>query len=472
MKYEPTRESVSSHEAPQWFKDAKFGIFIHWGLFSVPGWAVKKPEGQSMVDGDELPSMEEQMKYHPYAEWYLNSLRCPGSPTQEYHEKTYGKDFDYFDFYHEFQKESDKMDPEAWAKFFEEAGAKYVVLVTKHHDGYTLWPSEHKNPFMPDYQSKRDLVGELTDAVRAHNMKMGLYYSGIFDWTFKHEPMNSPENWADHYVASDEYAAYSEAQTRELIEKYHPSVLWNDMGYPAQTDLMKLFADYYNTVEDGVLNNRWLQIDEAGRQKYIDEIYKAKAEGKGIPFQIEIGDYYTPEYARVLNYDTEKWELCRGIGMSFGYNRNENPANFMKAKDVIWCIIDVTAKNGNLLLNVGPLADGTIQKEQMEPLLETGAWLKVNGEAIYATTCREDKQSDVTKDGKEVRYTKKGDVLYAIVMDEQPGKTVAIEGLEVPEGKKVEILGMGDVEFCQKDDALVVALPDNMPPYAYVLKIA
>ena len=158
--------------------------------------------------------------------------------------------------------------------------------------------------------------------------------------------------------------------------------------------------------------------------------------------------------------------------MSFGYNRNENPANFMKAKDVIWCIIDVTAKNGNLLLNVGPLADGTIQKEQMEPLLETGAWLKVNGEAIYATTCREDKQSDVTKDGKEVRYTKKGDVLYAIVMDEQPGKTVAIEGLEVPEGKKVEILGMGDVEFCQKDDALVVALPDNMPPYAYVLKIA
>ena len=207
-------------------------------------------------------------------------------------------------------------------------------------------------------------------------------------------------------------------------------------------------------------------------QKYIDEIYKAKAEGKGIPFQIEIGDYYTPEYARVLNYDTEKWELCRGVGMSFGYNRNENPANFMKAKDVIWCIIDVTAKNGNLLLNVGPLADGTIQKEQMEPLLETGAWLKVNGEAIYATTCREDKQSDVTKDGKEVRYTKKGDALYAIVMDEQPGKTVAIEGLEVPEGKKVEILGMGDVEFCQKDGALVVALPDNMPPYAYVLKIA
>ena len=117
------------------------------------------------------------------------------------------------------------------------------------------------------------------------------------------------------------------------------------MGYPAQTDLMKLFADYYNTVEDGVLNNRWMQIDEAGRQAYIDEIYRSKAEGKGIPFQIEIGDYYTPEYARVLNYDTEKWELCRGVGMSFGYNRNENPANFMKAKDIIWCIIDVTAKN-------------------------------------------------------------------------------------------------------------------------------
>ena len=146
MKYEPTKESVMKHEAPQWFKDAKFGIFIHWSLFSVPGWAVKKADGESMVDGDENDSMEEQFKNHPYAEWYLNTLRCPGSPTQEYHEKTYGKDFDYFDFYHEFQKESDKMDPEAWAKFFEEAGAKYVVLVTKHHDGYCLWPSEHKNP--------------------------------------------------------------------------------------------------------------------------------------------------------------------------------------------------------------------------------------------------------------------------------------------------------------------------------------
>lgn len=472
MKYEPTRESVMSHEAPQWFKDAKFGIFIHWSLFSVPGWAVKKADGESMVDGDEDPSMEEQFKNHPYAEWYLNTLRCPGSPTQEYHEKTYGKDFDYFDFYHEFQKESDKMDPEAWAKFFEEAGAKYVVLVTKHHDGYCLWPSEHKNPFMPEYQSKRDLVGELTDAVRKHNMKMGLYYSGIFDWTFKKQPMNSPENWADHYVASDEYAEYSEAQVRELIDKYQPSIIWNDMGYPAQTDLMKLFADYYNKVEDGVLNNRWLQIGPEGYQDYVDKIYDCKAKGEGIPFQIEIGDYYTPEYARVLNYDTEKWELCRGVGMSFGYNVNENPKNFMKSKDMIYCIIDVTAKNGNLLLNVGPMADGTIQEEQMRPLLETGAWLKVNGEAIYATVCREDKQCDVTTTGKEVRYTKKDGALYAIVMDDEAGETVTIEGLEVPEGASVSILGAGEAAYEQKDGALTVTLPADVCKPAYVIKIA
>lgn len=473
MHYEPTRESIKQHEAPQWFKDAKFGIFIHWSLFSVPGWAVKKGEGESMADDDARASMEEQFKNHPYAEWYLNTLRCPGSPTQEYHEKTYGKDFDYFDFYHEFQKESDKMDPEAWAKFFEESGAKYVVLVTKHHDGYCLWPSDYKNPFMPDYQSKRDLVGELTDAVRKHNMKMGLYYSGIFDWTFKHQPMNSPENWADHYVASDEYAEYSENQTRELIDKYHPSVLWNDMGYPAQTDLMDMFAHYYNTCEDGVLNNRWLQISEEGRQDYINQIYKSKESGEGIPFQIDIGDYYTPEYARVLKYDTEKWELCRGVGMSFGYNKNENPANFMKAKDVIYCIIDVTAKNGNLLLNVGPMADGTIQEEQMRPLLETGAWLKVNGEAIYATTCREDKQSDVTTDGKEVRYTKKENALYAIVMDDEAGASVTIEGLEVPAGAKVTILGSdGEAAYEQNDGKLTVSLPENVCKPAYVIKIA
>ena len=173
----------------------------------------------------------------------------------------------------------------------------------------------------------------------------------------------------------------------------------------------------------------------------------------------------------MLNYDTEKWELCRGIGMSFGYNRNENPANFMKAKDVIWCIIDVTAKNGNLLLNVGPMADGTIQEEQVRPLLETGAWLKVNGEAIYATTCREDKQSDLTTDGKEVRYTKKDDALYAIVMDETPGSTVTIPGLEVAEGAAVSVLGAGPCTYTADANGLTVQLPKELPPYAYVIKI-
>ena len=477
MKFEPTKESIQSHEVPQWYKDAKFGIFIHWGLFSIPGWAPGMEAGESIANMSGM-DLGHQMKYHPYAEWYLNSSRIEGSPTQEYHQKTYGKDFNYFDFYKEFQKESDKMDPQAWASFFEQAGAKYVVLVTKHHDGYTLWPSRHKNPMMPDYQSRRDLVGELTDAVRAHNMKMGLYYSGIFDWTFKKQPMDSIENWVDHYVASDEYARYSEAQTRELIERYHPSILWNDMGYPAQADLPSLFADYLNTVEDGVIDNRWMQVSEKDRQAYSAEIRQALAEGKGIPAPSEYGDYVTPEYAKELTYSPQKWELCRGIGVSFGYNKNENPANFMTAKDIIWCLIDVTSKNGNLLLNVGPMPDGTIQPEQMRPLLETGAWLQQNGEAIYGTTCRPDKQTDRTTDGKEVRYTCKGDTLYAIVMDENPGQTVSIPGLSVPEGKTVKLLGTENspvsLPFEQKKEdggTLTVHLPQGIRPPAYVLKI-
>ena len=205
MKYEPTLESISRHPLPRWFDDAKFGIFIHWGLYSVPAWAYAE-KGKSIVDLGEDPEPFHVQKYNPYAEWYLNTLRIPGTPGQQYHQKTYG-DRDYYDFQRDFERESAAMNPDDWASLFEQAGAKYAVMVTKHHDGYCLWPSEQVNPRHPGLHSKRDLVGEVTDAGRAHGMKMGLYYSGILDWTFKLTAMRDAESWIDHYLASDEYAA-------------------------------------------------------------------------------------------------------------------------------------------------------------------------------------------------------------------------------------------------------------------------
>ena len=365
------------------------------------------------------------------------------------------------------------MNPGSWADLFKNAGAKYVVMVTKHHDGYCLWPSRFQNPQAPDYHSSRDLVGELTDAVRKAGMKMGLYYSGIFDWTFKKKPMNSPENWLDHYLASDAYAEYSLNQTEELIQRYHPSILWNDMGYPGQCDLNQLFADYYNAVPEGVVNERWVQRNLNGRtlKEYTRELQE-KRELTRLDDGIH-GDYTCPEYIDITSVPEKKWESCRGIGMSFGYNRNEKPENFLTGRDVIYSLADIVSKNGNLLLNVGPCADGTIQEEQVRPLLETGQWLKVNGEAIYGTTIWEKRQEGETDKGSPVRYTKKGENLYAIVLDEHPEKEVVIRDLEIPKGAELTVLREKENPLWKSSDGkLEVKLPamkNNMP--AYVLKI-
>jgi len=173
VKYEPTIASLDQHQVPFWYSHAKLGIFIHWGLYSVPGWApLSHPEHDfSSVD---------YIRNDPYAEWYYNTMRIEGSPTQTYHREHYGANFNYYDFAPVFNREIQKWKPNEWAKIFRQSGAKYVVLTTKHHDGFTLWPSSVPNPTLPaDRQhAQRDIVGELTDAVRKQGLRMGLYYSG------------------------------------------------------------------------------------------------------------------------------------------------------------------------------------------------------------------------------------------------------------------------------------------------------
>lgn len=142
MIFEPTKASIKKHKVPNWFHDAKFGIFIHWGLYSVPAFAVT---GLSIIESSK-EGEEYHNKNNPYAEWYLNSLRIDGSPTQKYHYKTYSDKIIYDDFIKEFNKEIKNWKPDNWATLFKKAGARYVVLVTKHHDGFLLWPSKHKNP--------------------------------------------------------------------------------------------------------------------------------------------------------------------------------------------------------------------------------------------------------------------------------------------------------------------------------------
>ncbi len=369
MDYEATWESVSEHPVPDWFHDAKFGIFVHWGLYSVPAWAPTTGELGEVIQNE---GWEAWFTRNPYAEWYLNSLRIAGSPTQQHHEATYGAGFSYDDFAPMFNEATRNWDPSGWADLFHKAGARYVVLTTKHHDGFLMWPSEQPNPFKEGYHAQRDLVGELTEAVRARGMLMALYYSGGLDWTFNHHVIKSIDDLFACVPQSEDYVKYADGHWYELIERYGPVVLWNDIAYPAAADLPHLFADYYNLFPDGLVNDRFLQHFEfdANASAFVN---------------VKHHDFRTPEYATFDQITEKKWEATRGLGFSFGYNQNEGPEHTLTLERLVHSFVDIVSKNGNLLLNVGPMADGTIPPLQRDILLGFGKWLEVNGEALFDT---------------------------------------------------------------------------------------
>jgi alpha-L-fucosidase len=415
MRYQATLESVKSHPLPDWYQDAKLGIFVHWGVYSVPAFAPVKNKGNS----HEEASLSENKGWGQslYAEWYQNSLRIDGSPTQEYHRKKYGEGFRYEQFGELFNKEIQKWNPDAMAELFAQAGARYVVLVSKHHDGFLMWKSGISNPRITNWQVSRDVAGELSQAVNARGMKMGLYYSSLLDWSFTKKPINSIEELVAASDISEEYVAYVEKHWLELIERYDPWILWSDIGYPPGYQLPKLWAHYYNHKPEGVINDRWIQMPKGafsrfGRfliRKYI-EIAKPTA----IPEPAH-KDFVTPEYATLDHITAHKWETCRGIGNSFGFNQFEDASHYESADALIRLLADVVSKNGNLLLNVGPRADGSLHPLQVEALEGLGAWLKVNGEAIYGTKPWK-RFTDPNADGAETRYTSRDGALYVIVI--------------------------------------------------------
>ena len=439
VKYEPTIESLNRHEVPAWYSHAKLGIFIHWGLYSVPGWAPLSHPDHDFETADFI-------KYNPYAEWYLNVMRIDGSPTQAYHREHYGKDFNYYNFAPVFDKEIQKWNPDEMAKIFRDAGARYVVLTSKHHEGFTLWPSAVANPTLPkDRQhATRDIVGELTDAVRKQDMKMGIYYSGGYDWTFVPGPITKPADYETVKPQSEAYGKYANAQIHELIQRYHPSVLWNDIDWPKTGKAMEVEADYYNAVPDGVIDDR---------------------------FGIKHADFTSPEYQKVDEIRPKKWEECRGLGRSFGYNRAEGEAETIAPGELIALLVDIVSKNGNLLLDVGPEADGTIPPVQMERLKELGAWLKQNGSAIYDTVPWE-RAVGKSVEGDDLRFTYQGHI-NAIVLGTPKAKTLTIEGISPRPNVEVSMPGhKGLLKWKAAGENLQVMLPDELPgKYAYVLEI-
>ena len=340
QNYQPNWPSLDSRPTPEWWLDAKFGIFIHWGVYSVPAYTAK---------GN-------------YAEWYQNSLENNSheGKVRDYHFKNYGNR-SYYDLADDFHAEL--FEPDEWAKLFEKSGAKYVVLTSKHHDGFCLWPSAvadqtWRRPWNAfSAGPRRDLIGDLFAALQKTSVRPGLYYS-LYEW---YNPL-----WRlDHNRYAFEHML---PQLHELVTKYQPWVLWADGDWDETPELWRsphFLAWLYNQSpvrEQVVTNDRW---------------------GSGVRFKH--AGIYTPEYQPDLDFEDHAWEESRGMGFSYGYNRAEDAADYNSAQTLILHLIDKVSRGGNFLLDIGPDGHGKIPPIMQERLQEIGKWLEVNGEAIYNT---------------------------------------------------------------------------------------
>ncbi len=442
--YTPDPASLRQHKAPKWFEDAKLGYFIHWGPYSVPAYA--PPSGGSA-----------------YAEWYWNELNRPGSPTYERHRRLYGEDFPYDRFIEQWKAE--KFNPDAWLRLFQQGGAKYFVQVSKHHDGVALFDTATTDRSTVKLGPHRDFVRELFDAAeRGHyGLKRGVYFSmpewyhPVGGW-FANGPTNpftgEPIPYTGYKPVESFVDDHQYPQMLELIDHYDPDILWCDIGGPNRSN--EVFAHYFN---------------QAKNRPQPKEVTVDNRCGNGIY------DFTTPEYAVEPDINPAKWEATRGIGRSFGYNAEEGPADYLSENELVDSFVDIVSKNGNLLLNIGPKADGTVPAIQAERVRALGTWLRVNGKAIYGTTYwthADDKASSVP-----VRYTAKAGTLYATAQ-EWPGKTLTLSGdLPVKAGSTITLLGSNEqpLSWRRTGDTVSVTMPAAGPRAtesrnAYTFRIA
>jgi alpha-L-fucosidase len=478
--FKPTLDSLNGRVIPPWFDEAKFGIFIHWGMWAVPAFAPNR-----YTIGEVFAKYyDEACAMTPYAEWYCNAIKTPGTPSAEFHAKTYGG-APYASFREAFLDGLRDWDPDAWAETFRDAGARYVVLVTKHHDGFCLWPTGFANRHQGGWRTERDVVGELAEAVRRQGMRFGVYYSGGFDWTFNRAPLRTLGDVVSG-APRGAYPAYADAQVRELIDRYQPSVVWNDISWPDREErLFEMFAYYYNTVGEGVVNDRWVTPNKLSRSlrnrrnraafdaKMKPLVEKGGGVGGVVPAEVPHCDFRTPEYATFSTIQTKKWEATRGMTNSFGYNRNDRPSDYESFESLLTSLIESVARFGNLLLNVGPRGvDSRIPDEQLARLKAFGDWLRPNGAAIYGS--RPWSRSDgSTADGRSVRFTiSKGRLNLIFLGPLKAGQVVVKDVTDVKLASEAIVLnGAIPVTVTRQGDDVVLTLP-NAAPDAFAPVIA
>ena len=445
--YQPNWESLDRRPCPTWYLDAKFGIFIHWGVYSVPAWGAPKE----------------------YAEWYWNHIadKKENNPWWQFHEKNFGKDFEYKEFAPMFRAELFKADQ--WADIFFRSGAKYIVPTSKHHEGFCLWPSEEANrdwsrPWNAVVVGpKRDLLGELGAAVRKRGLKYGFYYS-LYEWFNPLWLKDKPAYVTRHMIP----------QFKDVVSHYSPAIIFADGEWDLPSKDWKseeLLAWLYNESpckDEVVVNDRW-----------------------GKETRHHHGGYYTTEYGAGLKDDMHPWEENRGMGYSYGYNRAESLDDYKTSRELILVLADLVSRGGNFLLDIGPTGDGRIPVIMQQRLIEIGDWLKVNGEAIYGTRYAgrssqwsEGKRPDQdygefkvkynlleqigqhSKDGKAVQqlfFTKKPGTLYAITTG-WLAPEITIKNVKVPPACVVSMLGVSTpMGTKSQGNDLIISVPRLEP---------
>ncbi|WP_139956724.1 alpha-L-fucosidase [Flavicella sediminum] len=419
-----------------WWRDASFGMFIHWGPYAVPA---------GIHNGKETDHI---------GEWIMNDLQIPISEYEAYAKQFNPKEFD----------------AKKWAKIMKDAGMKYVVITSKHHDGFALWDSKISNYDIVDHSVYgKDLLKALSKACKEEGIKFGLYHS-IMDW---HHPMAQGKNYPN-YDERDSlrinpefpkyYENYLKAQLKELIENYDPEIIWFDGEWiPSYTHEMGLeLYQYLRELKPSIIINNRVDKGRQGMQGMNS------SEGK------YIGDFGTPEQEILESSPDVDWESCMTMNDTWGFKINDH--NWKSTKTLVHNLIDVVAKGGNYLLNVGPNANGEIPKASIERLSEIGKWIHVNGEAIYHT----EKLKHHFKQGESIRYIKKKNsaTIYAVSLEKPKHNLINLKYVKPIQGSKIYLLGFDEpltYSFTEKnglnikiDKEVFKAVGET---YAYTLKI-
>ena len=429
---------------PDWYRDAKLGLFVHWGLYSVPAWA-------DVLDREGVTA-EDAYARHQYAEWYANTVRIEGSPTRERHLDTYGPGHTYEDFAEDWHP--DPGAPAAIASLARRAGARYLVPTTKHHDGFCLWDTG-TTPFQAARRGPgADLVAGFAAAARAEGLELGLYFAGALDWHVSDlPPITSHEELFSLRRDDPVFAAYAAGQLRELITRFRPALLWNDIDWPdagkgeGPDSLPQLLRDHQALVPGAVVNDRW-----------------------GAP----VHGVLTREYDHVEEVQEEPFEATRGLGLSFGHNAEESPEHALDGAALVRLLVDVVSKNGNLLINVGPRADGSVPDLQSQPLEELGTWLDAHGAAIHGTRPWFHEAVRVPPAG--VRFTLGHRALHALLLDPAAGPVTLDEPVSAALREIAEVPGEGPVTIRPAADGHggtdgVVAVHESVAVHSFPLRL-